>query len=34
METSVRCRLASRGTWVDTGTHALEPMSVKVVELS
>jgi len=25
--------LASRGTWVDTGTHALEPMSVKVVEL-
>ena len=34
MEASVRCRPASRGTWVDTGTHALEPMSVKVVELS
>jgi hypothetical protein len=33
MEASVRCRPASRGTWVDTGTHALEPMSVKVVEL-
>jgi hypothetical protein len=33
MEASVRCRPASRGTWVDTGTHALAPMSVKVVEL-
>lgn len=34
MEASVQCRPASRGAWVDTGTHALDPMSVKVVELA
>jgi beta-galactosidase len=34
MEATVRCRPARRGTWVDAGRHALEPMSVKVVELA
>ena len=33
MEASVRCRPAGRDAWLDTGAHALEPMSVEVVDL-
>lgn len=33
MEAAVRSRPASRLAWVATGRHALERMSVKVVEL-
>ncbi len=34
MRAPVRCRPRARGVWTDLGTHALPPMTVKLVEVA